>query len=195
MTAGLSASSTTNTLDIIASTEGAGLRISGAASGAAARVGAIRLGRGANAVTNTYLVNDTGTFKIFNGVGTTGTEIAAFSSGNVTVTGTVTSGGYIATSSAINPQINSYTLTSSDNGKIITMNSSSGITLTVPNSLDVGFSTTIIRLGAGNVGISAGGTVNINSFQNQRNIAGQHAAVSLISYITDTYNLAGGLTG
>jgi hypothetical protein len=75
------------------------------------------------------------------------------------------------------------------------MNSSSGITLTVPTGLPVGYTTTVIRLGTGNVGVSAAGGVTINSFQNQANIAGQHAAISLVSYSSNVFNLAGGLTG
>jgi hypothetical protein len=113
----------------------------------------------------------------------------------ISAAGITSDSGYKITTNAINPQSGSYILTSSDNGKVITMNASSGITLTVPTGLQIGHTTTVIRLGTGNVGISAASGVIINSFQNQVNIAGQHAAVSLISYTTDTFNLAGGLTG
>ena len=113
----------------------------------------------------------------------------------ISAAGITSDSGYRISSGAINTQTGSYTLVGSDNGKVVTMNSGSGITLTVPTGLPIGYTTTVIRLGAGNVGISAAGGVTINSFQNQTNIAGQHAAVSLISYTTNTFNLAGGLTG
>jgi len=113
----------------------------------------------------------------------------------ISAAGITSDSGYRISSGAINTQTGNYTLVGSDSGKVITMNSGSGITLTVPTGLPIGYTTTVIRLGAGNVGISAAGGVTINSFQNQTNIAGQHAAVSLISYTTNTFNLAGGLTG
>jgi collagen type VII alpha len=113
----------------------------------------------------------------------------------ISAAGITSDTGYKISSAAINAQTASYTLIGSDNGKVITMSAASGITLTVPTGLPIGYTTTVIRLGAGNVGISAAGGVTINSFENKTNIAGQHAAVSLISYITNTFNLAGGLTG
>jgi hypothetical protein len=113
----------------------------------------------------------------------------------VSAAGITSDSGYRVSSGAINTQTSSYVLTGSDNGKIITMNSASGMTLTVPTGLPVGYTTTVIRLGSGNVGVSAATGVTINSFQSQTNIAGQHAAVSLISYSSDVFNLAGGLTG
>jgi len=115
----------------------------------------------------------------------------------ISASGITSDSGYIITAGAINAQTTSYTMLASDSGKIITMNpASTGITLTVPTGLPIGHTTTIIRLSSTlNVGISAASGVTINSFQNQKNIAGQHAAVSLISYTTDTFNLAGGLTG
>jgi hypothetical protein len=115
----------------------------------------------------------------------------------ISASGITSDSGYRITAGAINAQTTSYTMLGSDNGKIITMNpASTGITLTVPTGLPIGHTTTIIRLSSTlNVGISAASGVTINSFQNQKNIAGQHAAVSLISYTTDTFNLAGGLTG
>lgn len=124
---------------------------------------------------------------------TLGSQINA--SVGISAAGVTSDTGYKVTPNAINAQTSSYILTSGDNGKIITMNAGTGITLTVPSGLPVGYTTTVIRLGSGNVGISAALGVSINSFQSQVNIAGQHAAVSLISYSSDVFNLAGGLTG
>ena len=113
-----------------------------------------------------------------------------------TFSGAVTSGGgYRITSNAINVQTGTtYSLLSTDNGKIITMNNGSAITLTVPSGLPIGFNTTVIQLGAGQVGITSASTT-LNSFQSKYNLAGQHAAASIISYTTDVFNVAGGLTG
>lgn len=202
--AGISASSSSYPLDIIETTDGAGLRIAKAASGANSRVGGIRLGRSTTVGANTYLENSIGTFTIFNGIGNTGTNLLNISSsamninvpvGGTTFSGAVTSdGGFRITSNAINTQTSTYTLTAADNGKVITMNSASGITLAVPTGLPVGYNTTIISLGTGLVGISAASGVTLNSFEGKLRIAGQHAAASIISYSTNIFNVAGGLT-
>jgi hypothetical protein len=117
------------------------------------------------------------------------------SAGGSTFSGPVTSdGGYIITSSAINTQTGTtYSLLSTDNGKIITMNNGSAITLTVPSGLPVGFNTTVIQLGTGQVEIT-GSSTTLNSFESKFKLAGQHAAASIISYTTNVFNVAGGLT-
>ena len=202
----VSATSTTNTIDIIASTDGAGLRIAQATSGGSSRVGAIRLGRGTNSIANTYLENSIGTFTIYNGVGNTGTNMfqlstagAAFGvpiSGGITCGVVASDGGYRITSNAINALTGTtYSLLAADNGKVITWSNASGVTLTVPTSLPVGFNTTIIQIGAGLVGITGASGVTLNSFEGKLRTAGQHAAVSIISYSSNVFNVAGGLTG
>jgi hypothetical protein len=124
-----------------------------------------------------------------------GISAGPITSSGATFSGAVTSdGGYRITSSAINAQTGtSYTLLTSDNGKIITMSNGSAITLTVPSGLPIGFNTTIIQLGTGQVGITASSTT-LNSFEGKLNLAGQHAAASIISYTTNVFNVAGGLT-
>jgi hypothetical protein len=93
--AGSTFSSTTNTIDVIASTNGAGLRIAKATTGADSRIGGIRLGRNATSSLNTYLEGSSGTFTIYNGVDTTGSKIVDFTatatgfSGDVTATGLI----------------------------------------------------------------------------------------------------------
>lgn len=64
----IAATSTTNTIDVIASTDGAGLRIAQATTGSSARVGGIRLGRGASPSANVYLEGYVGTFRVYNGI-------------------------------------------------------------------------------------------------------------------------------
>ena len=66
--AGITASSTSNVLDIIATTDGCGLRIAQAASGSNARVGGIRLGKSTSNSTNSYIENYVGILKFFNGI-------------------------------------------------------------------------------------------------------------------------------
>jgi hypothetical protein len=116
-------------------------------------------------------------------------------SGGITTSGPVTSdGGFRITSSAFNAKGINHTLLSSDNGKIITLDSDFLLSLTVPSGLPVGFNCTVIQLGTGGVGITASGTT-LNSFESKLTMAGQHAAVSIISYSSNVFNVAGGLTG
>jgi hypothetical protein len=133
--------------------------------------------------------------------GATFSGIVEFNNGitaaGATFTGAVISdSGYRITSNAITSLSGTtYELLTSDNGKVITWNASSGSTLTVPSGLPVGYNTTIISLGAGLIGISGASGVTLNSFEGKLRIAGQHAAVSVISYSTNIFNIAGGLTG
>jgi len=86
-----------------------------------------------------------------------------------------------------------YTFLATDNGKVITMNNASGITATVPSGLPVGYSVTVIQLGAGQVGFTAASGVTLNSYTSLRKIAGQHGSASVVSYSSNVFNLAGNL--
>jgi len=115
---------------------------------------------------------------------------------NIEIQGYVSSDtGFQITSGAINSQSGTtYTLLGSDNGKVIVWNTASSATLTVPSGLAVGYNTTVIQTGSGGIGITGSGTT-LNSFEGKLTTAGQHAAVSLISYSSNVFNIAGGLTG
>jgi hypothetical protein len=212
-------SSTTNTLDIIASTDGAGLRIAQALTGAASRIGGIRFGRNATSSLNTYIEGSSGTLTIYNGVGATGSKIVDFTAtttgfsgavsatglisanagisaaGGVTFGGTVASDtGYRITSNAINAQTGTtYTFLESDNGKVLTFNNGSAVTVTIPTALPVGFNCTAIQLGAGQVGFTAASGLTLQSYGNQYRLIGQHAAASIIEYSANIVNLSGNL--
>jgi hypothetical protein len=106
----------------------------------------------------------------------------------------VNANAYKVTSSAFNAQVGTtYTLVAGDNGEIITMNNSSASTVIVPSGLGAGFSATIIQLGTGQVTVSAGAGVTMNSYLGYTKTAGQHAGVSLIAYLANTFNLNGNL--
>ena len=103
--------------------------------------------------------------------------------------------GYRISSSPFNTQTGTtYTFVAADNGKIVTFNNGSTITVTVPTGLPVGFNCTGIQLGAGQVGFTAASGVTLNSYLSQYKILGQHGAATLISYTTNVYNLSGNLT-
>jgi len=119
----------------------------------------------------------------------------SYTSGNVSTTGNLT-GGNVASSTlsgfsaTMNSQTGtSYTLLASDNGKIITFNNASPITLTVP-SLFSGFNCMIIQLGAGQVTLSGSGTT-ISNRSGLTKTGGANAIATLIG-ITATTFISGG---
>ena len=90
-------------------------------------------------------------------------------------------------SNAYNAQTGTtYTLQSSDNGKIVTLSNASAITLTVPTSLPAGFNCTIVQLGAGQVTITASSTT-INNRQSFTKTKGQYSMVTIVQYTTNTF--------
>lgn len=120
-----------------------------------------------------------------------------FNNGPISTTGYVSAAsGYRLTSSAVNAQTGTtYTLLSTDDGRIITMNNGSSITVTVPTGLNIGFNTTVIQLGAGQVTFATGvGSPTLNSYGSAQKITGQYGAASIISYASNSYNLAGTLS-
>jgi hypothetical protein len=126
--------------------------------------------------------------------GTSGISIQP-GSGTVGVSGSISSSGFILNSSGIKNLTGvTYTLLSADNGDVLTINAAGGSTFTVPSGLPVGYSVTIINLSTNGVGITSASGVTLNSYTSKYAIAGQHAAVGLISYATNIFNLSGGLT-
>jgi hypothetical protein len=105
-------------------------------------------------------------------------------------------GGYRLGTSSLNARTGTtYTLLSTDDGKIITSANPATQTITIPSGLPVGFNCTIIQLGTGGVGITTGFSATIASYQNKFNIVGQYAAATVVSYSSDIFVLVGGLTG
>lgn len=83
-----------------------------------------------------------------------------------------------------------YTLVSGDNGKVVTFNNASAVTVTVPSGLPVGFSCAIIQKGAGQVTLATSGTT-LRNRQSHTKTAGQYAVCSLFSHVTNEYMFGG----
>jgi len=113
-------------------------------------------------------------------------------SGTIASTDTVAAAGYALNPSSVNTKTTSYTLTSLDNGKVIVMDSSSPVNLTIPSGLSVGFNCMIIQTGAGQVTLVASGTT-LNSV-NGLKISVQHGSVSVMSYAFNVFNISGNVT-
>ena len=117
----------------------------------------------------------------------------AITATNTTVSGNLSGSGTISGFDAnLNDQTgNTYTLTSSDNGKVVTLNNGSAIILTIAASLGDGFNCLIVQKGAGQVTLSAATGVTIANRSSETKTAGQYATVSVINIGSDTYILSG----
>ncbi len=124
----------------------------------------------------------------------TGNDLS-YTSGNLSTSGNLTGGNAASStlsgfSATMNFQTGTtYTLLASDNGKIITFNNASPITLTVP-ALFAGFNCMIIQLGAGQVTLSGSGTT-ISNRSGLTKTGGANAIATLIG-ITATTFISGG---
>jgi hypothetical protein len=107
----------------------------------------------------------------------------------------VVSGQYQFTAQAINTQSDtSYTVKSSDNGKVIVFTSGSAVSVTVPSNLGVGFNCSIIQYGTGQVSVSAGAGATMRLRASANKTGGQYAAASLISVVANEYLFTGDTT-
>lgn len=116
--------------------------------------------------------------------------------GTVTVdAGDLTDGNFDGTAisgfnASINDKTDDYTLLASDNGKVVVMNKTSAVTVTVPSGLGVGFNCSFIQKGAGQVSFSASGTTIYNR-QSHTKINGQYGVASIVACTANTFILAG----
>ena len=108
---------------------------------------------------------------------------------------TLPTSGTIATIAAnVNVQTGTtYTLQDSDNGKVITLNNGSAITLTVPIGLSAGFNCLVVQLGAGAITFTASSTTIYNRGNNTKT-AGQYAIATIVSYTSNTFITSGDMT-
>jgi hypothetical protein len=108
------------------------------------------------------------------------------------VADSVTADAFKVTGDNVNAQTGTtYTLQASDNGKVVTLNNGSAITLTVPSGLAAGFSCTLVQLGAGQVTIAASSTTL--RYPVGLKIADQYGQASVLYIAADTYSIGGHL--
>ncbi len=85
-----------------------------------------------------------------------------------------------------------YTLQASDNGEVLTFNSATPVTLTIPVGFPVGYNVSVYQIGTGKVTIVGSGTTVLNRL-NRFKTAGKDAGVGIVSTSTNTYHLTGDL--
>lgn len=98
----------------------------------------------------------------------------------------------VSKGASVNIQTADYTLTASDNGNIVIMNSATAVTITVPATLPAGFVVQIIQKGAGQVTVSgSGSTINsANGFKTRvtNSAIGVVMESSTVGYVTGDSN-------
>ena len=88
-----------------------------------------------------------------------------------------------------------YTLVIGDVGEYVTLNNASAITLTVPDAVfSAGDTVNVIQLGAGQVTITAGAGVTLNSQGAKLKLAGQYAAATILFTSASTAVVFGNLS-
>ena len=92
----------------------------------------------------------------------------------------------------ISPKTGNYTLTAADNYSVLTFDSATDVTLTIPTGLQIGFNVSIYQIGAGQVIISGGGTTIKNRLSRFKT-AGLDAGAGIISTATDIFHVTGDL--
>jgi hypothetical protein len=107
----------------------------------------------------------------------------------------ITSDAYKITSSNINNQTSNYTILPSDNGKIITVNAATTVTVSIPTGLPVGFSCMVTRLGVGLVSLAAvtPATTTINSLNGYKSVSDQYGSITVLCYASESIILNGNL--
>ena len=116
--------------------------------------------------------------------------------GNIT-TSSISGNGTTTTLTNFGAEVNvqsgtSYTLATTDNGKIISCTSNSAVTITVP-ALNIGFNCLIVQRGTGQVTLSVSGST-INNRYNFTKTAGQHAIMSLVSVAAGVFISSGDMS-
>ena len=99
----------------------------------------------------------------------------------------------VALSGAVGSEITStsYTLSTDDRGKTLLFSSSATQGITCSSGLDVGYNTTFIQLGSGQLELSASVGSSILNRQSHTKTAGLYAAASVVIISANTYLFAG----
>lgn len=101
--------------------------------------------------------------------------------------------GSVALSGAVGSeiQVSSYSLSADDRGKTLIFSSSATQGITCSSGLDVGFNTTFVQYGSGQLELSASSGVTILNRQSHTKTAGTYAAASVVIISSDVYLFSG----
>ena len=84
-----------------------------------------------------------------------------------------------------------FTLTASENGKVIVVDESTTAYITIPASLGSGFNCEVVQKGSGKVVISAGSGVGVQGYNSEVATIGQYGVIKIVPIATDIYYISG----
>ena len=84
-----------------------------------------------------------------------------------------------------------YTLTASDNGKVVVVDETNNAYITVPQSLGSGFNCTVVQKGTGRVILQAGIGVSVVGYNLGVATIGRYGVIDLVPISTDNYYVTG----
>ena len=164
-------------------------------------IGAEAIGQGDNtvtlgddAVTKVYASEDAGATLHAAAINLENDEtITNSTDGTVSIGGSLSGTGTISGFDAnlSDQTATTYTLVAADNGKVVTLNHSSAITLTIPTGLGDGFNCLLVQKGAGQVTIAAASGVTISNRSSETKTAGRYGIVTVVNIGSEAYILAG----
>ncbi len=132
---------------------------------------AIALSKLATIAAHTFLGNNTGSSSV--PLALTATQLQAeLADWNANVLKNFTADVVVDTGTTL-------TLSASHRARILTMNNASPITLSCPDSLEIGYTVTVYQKGAGQVSVAAAGGATVRNRSSHTKIAGQYGAVTL----------------
>ncbi|MDY8135607.1 hypothetical protein [Aquimarina sp. 2201CG5-10] len=99
----------------------------------------------------------------------------------------------LLTSPSVDLKTTNYTLVEADNGNILTFNSATDVTLTVPTGLPIGFNISIYQIGNGKVTISGAAGVTIKNRLSRFRTAGLDAGAGIVCTATNIFHVTGDL--
>ena len=103
-----------------------------------------------------------------------GANTIAVNSSVITVSGSVQS-----TNNLINSQTANYTVSNTDSGSLILGTNATSMTITIPNTVPVGFRTIITRMGVGNVVIGNAAGITLGSRTGAYTVLSQYGTASV----------------
>lgn len=91
------------------------------------------------------------------------------------------------------PKTGNYILTPQDDGNVLTFDSVTDITLTIPSGLEEGFNVSLYQLGSGRVTIIGAGGVSVLNRLSRFRTAGPNAGAGIICTATSVFHVTGDL--
>ncbi len=86
-----------------------------------------------------------------------------------------------------------YTLAAGDNLNILTFNSATDVTLTIPAGLVIGFNVSVYQIGNGKVTITGAGGVTVKNRLSRFKTAGLDAGIGIVCTATNVFHVTGDL--